>query len=202
MQHKPSAAANSSTAPSAAARPAPRCRFCGAGLEVSFADLGMTPPSNAYLRPEDLGRAESFFTGPGDRDREQAGGGLVKWRAADFVEVEALWMTTIEGGDASSDESPVAALLNFPLSERSAFFRATPPRRHVLFSGSLFLSPAASPAATPLRGQGAFGSSLEGPPFRPLVPAGPRVGARQQFRSSKSKKELYALQDRSTRLFC
>ena len=61
MQHKPSAAANSSTAPSAAARPAPRCRFCGAGLEVSFADLGMTPPSNAYLRPEDLGRAESFY---------------------------------------------------------------------------------------------------------------------------------------------
>ncbi len=61
MQHKPSAAANSSAAPSAASRPAPRCRFCGAGLEVSFADLGMTPPSNAYLRPEDLGRAESFY---------------------------------------------------------------------------------------------------------------------------------------------
>jgi hypothetical protein len=46
-------------------------------------------------------------------------------------------MTTIEGGDASSDESPVAALLNFPLSERSA-----------LFLGALFVSGTGSERVT------------------------------------------------------
>jgi hypothetical protein len=61
MQPKLSAVANDIVAPLAGSRPAPRCRFCGSGLEVSFADLGMTPPSNAYLRPEDLGRMEAFY---------------------------------------------------------------------------------------------------------------------------------------------
>ena len=70
----------------------------------------------------DLGHAESFFSGPGNRDVELPAGALAKWRAADFVEVEALWMTSIEGGAASADESLGAFLVNFPLSERSAFF--------------------------------------------------------------------------------
>lgn len=37
------------------------CRFCGAPLNLSFADLGMSPPSNAYLKPEQLGRMERFY---------------------------------------------------------------------------------------------------------------------------------------------
>lgn len=41
--------------------PAPRCRFCSAALQVSVADLGMSPPSNAYLRAADLNRMEPFF---------------------------------------------------------------------------------------------------------------------------------------------
>jgi hypothetical protein len=70
----------------------------------------------------DLGRAESFFSGAADRDVALPAGILVKWRAGDFVEVEALWMTAIEGGPASTDEQPLALLVNFPLSERSAVF--------------------------------------------------------------------------------
>lgn len=78
----------------------------------------------------DLGRSEPFFPSPGARftrasaDREIAlpGGALLKWRAGDFVEVEALWMTVLEGGAASRDESLGALLVNFPLSERSAVF--------------------------------------------------------------------------------
>jgi len=37
------------------------CRFCAAALELSFADLGMSPPSNSYLNPEDLNRMERFY---------------------------------------------------------------------------------------------------------------------------------------------
>jgi hypothetical protein len=70
----------------------------------------------------DLGRAESFFTGAADRDVALPAGVLVKWHAGDFVEVEALWMTAIEGGPASTDEQPLALLVNFPFSERSAVF--------------------------------------------------------------------------------
>ena len=40
---------------------APRCRFCGAELVVTFADLGTSPISNAYLRPEDLSAGETFY---------------------------------------------------------------------------------------------------------------------------------------------
>jgi SAM-dependent methyltransferase len=39
----------------------PCCRFCGAMLRDSVVDLGATPPSNSYLRPEDLRRGEMFY---------------------------------------------------------------------------------------------------------------------------------------------
>ena len=39
----------------------PTCRFCGATLEHSMADLGATPLSNSYLRPEDLERMEPTY---------------------------------------------------------------------------------------------------------------------------------------------
>jgi 2-polyprenyl-3-methyl-5-hydroxy-6-metoxy-1,4-benzoquinol methylase len=37
------------------------CRFCRAPLSRSFADLGMSPLSNAFLRPEQLNRMEKFY---------------------------------------------------------------------------------------------------------------------------------------------
>ena len=37
------------------------CRFCGAPLEQVFADLGMSPLSNAYVCPENLQRMEPFY---------------------------------------------------------------------------------------------------------------------------------------------
>jgi 2-polyprenyl-3-methyl-5-hydroxy-6-metoxy-1,4-benzoquinol methylase len=37
------------------------CRFCGAALKLSFADLGMSPPSNSYLEAEELNRVERFY---------------------------------------------------------------------------------------------------------------------------------------------
>lgn len=37
------------------------CRSCGAPLTISFCDLGMSPPSNAYLTAEQLNRMEPFF---------------------------------------------------------------------------------------------------------------------------------------------
>jgi 2-polyprenyl-3-methyl-5-hydroxy-6-metoxy-1,4-benzoquinol methylase len=37
------------------------CRFCGAPLGLTFADLGMSPPSNSYLKAQDLNRAERFY---------------------------------------------------------------------------------------------------------------------------------------------
>ena len=37
------------------------CRFCGAALEQSFADLGMSPLSNAYLKAEQLHQMERFY---------------------------------------------------------------------------------------------------------------------------------------------
>jgi 2-polyprenyl-3-methyl-5-hydroxy-6-metoxy-1,4-benzoquinol methylase len=38
-----------------------QCRFCKAPLALSFADLGMSPLSNAYLKPEQLDRMEPFY---------------------------------------------------------------------------------------------------------------------------------------------
>lgn len=37
------------------------CRFCSAPLSATFADLGMSPLSNAYLRPDGLEKAEAFY---------------------------------------------------------------------------------------------------------------------------------------------
>lgn len=37
------------------------CRFCGSPLTLSFADLGMSPPSNSYLKPDQLDRMERFY---------------------------------------------------------------------------------------------------------------------------------------------
>ena len=38
-----------------------RCRFCAAPLRVTFADLGMSPFANSYLKPEQLHRLEPFY---------------------------------------------------------------------------------------------------------------------------------------------
>jgi SAM-dependent methyltransferase len=37
------------------------CRFCGAPLEVVFADLGMTPLANSYVDPEHANAMEPFY---------------------------------------------------------------------------------------------------------------------------------------------
>ena len=37
------------------------CRFCGAPLEASLADLGMSPVSNAFIRAAEAGRMEPFY---------------------------------------------------------------------------------------------------------------------------------------------
>jgi 2-polyprenyl-3-methyl-5-hydroxy-6-metoxy-1,4-benzoquinol methylase len=37
------------------------CRFCGAALKLSFADLGMSPLSNSYLEAGELNRMERFY---------------------------------------------------------------------------------------------------------------------------------------------
>lgn len=39
----------------------PTCRFCRQPLTHIFVDLGMSPLSNAYLKPEDLPRMEPFY---------------------------------------------------------------------------------------------------------------------------------------------
>ena len=41
--------------------PAPSCRFCDKTLVHTFCNLGMSPPSNAYLTEESLRYAETFF---------------------------------------------------------------------------------------------------------------------------------------------
>jgi SAM-dependent methyltransferase len=38
-----------------------RCRFCDSPLRHVFVDLGMSPLSNAYLKPTDLARMEPFY---------------------------------------------------------------------------------------------------------------------------------------------
>lgn len=38
-----------------------RCRSCGEALDRVFADLGMSPLANAYLRADDLGKPEAFY---------------------------------------------------------------------------------------------------------------------------------------------
>lgn len=39
----------------------PACRSCGAVLVHTFADLGMSPVSNAFVKPEDAARGEMFY---------------------------------------------------------------------------------------------------------------------------------------------
>jgi 2-polyprenyl-3-methyl-5-hydroxy-6-metoxy-1,4-benzoquinol methylase len=43
------------------ALPTRKCRFCSAALTVSFSDLGMSPMSNNYLKPEQLSGMEKFY---------------------------------------------------------------------------------------------------------------------------------------------
>ncbi|MFC5469721.1 methyltransferase domain-containing protein [Cohnella suwonensis] len=38
-----------------------KCRFCGTHLKYTFADLGMSPLSNSYLRPDQLMEREIFY---------------------------------------------------------------------------------------------------------------------------------------------
>lgn len=38
-----------------------KCRHCAAPLSHTFLDLGFAPPSNAYLRPQDLRRPERYY---------------------------------------------------------------------------------------------------------------------------------------------
>lgn len=38
-----------------------KCRYCHSHLEHVVLDLGFSPPSNAFLRPEDLGRPEAYY---------------------------------------------------------------------------------------------------------------------------------------------
>ena len=38
-----------------------KCRHCGADLDITFIDLGSAPPSNAYLKREDLNAPEKWF---------------------------------------------------------------------------------------------------------------------------------------------
>ncbi len=37
------------------------CRFCGASLQHTFVDLGMTPLANTYLKPTQLSEMEPFY---------------------------------------------------------------------------------------------------------------------------------------------
>lgn len=39
----------------------PHCRFCGSQLHHTFVDLGMSPPCESYLKPEQLNEMEPFF---------------------------------------------------------------------------------------------------------------------------------------------
>ena len=41
--------------------PKVKCRFCGAELTETFADLGVTPLSNTYLEPGQLDQMEPFY---------------------------------------------------------------------------------------------------------------------------------------------
>ena len=40
--------------------PRPACRACGAPLEHTMADLGLSPVSNAFIKPENASRGEMF----------------------------------------------------------------------------------------------------------------------------------------------
>ena len=38
-----------------------KCRHCNSSLEYVFADLGTSPPSNSYLRDDQLNKLELFY---------------------------------------------------------------------------------------------------------------------------------------------
>jgi hypothetical protein len=38
-----------------------KCRHCNSSLEHVFADLGTSPPSNSYLREDQLNKPELFY---------------------------------------------------------------------------------------------------------------------------------------------
>ena len=44
-----------------AADSSPRCRFCGTPLRYTFVDLGMQPPCNSMIRPEQLNAMEPHY---------------------------------------------------------------------------------------------------------------------------------------------
>jgi hypothetical protein len=44
-----------------AASASPSCRFCGAGLSLTFVDLGMSPPSESFLRADQIRTMEPFY---------------------------------------------------------------------------------------------------------------------------------------------
>ena len=52
IKHKPNRQPETASTP---------CRFCGTSLRHSFVDLGVQPPANFYVRPEDAGNAERFY---------------------------------------------------------------------------------------------------------------------------------------------
>ena len=37
------------------------CRSCGATLQRTFVDLGMSPLANSYIKPDQLNRPEPFY---------------------------------------------------------------------------------------------------------------------------------------------
>jgi hypothetical protein len=39
----------------------PHCRLCNSPLKETFADLGMSPLANSFLKPEQLSRMEPFY---------------------------------------------------------------------------------------------------------------------------------------------
>jgi len=39
----------------------PACRFCGSGLSLTFVDLGMSPPSESFLRADQIRMMEAFY---------------------------------------------------------------------------------------------------------------------------------------------
>jgi hypothetical protein len=53
--------AEEARAPGTSADALPSCRFCGARLEHTFVDLGMSPLCESYLQPDQLDQMEPFY---------------------------------------------------------------------------------------------------------------------------------------------
>ena len=52
---------NAALTPSALPTAAARCRFCGQALRTSFVDLGMSPPCQTHIEPQQLNHMEPFY---------------------------------------------------------------------------------------------------------------------------------------------